>query len=256
MKNRLKAVLFFVTALCFVFAFTSPVKALPHHLHLLLSDTTDADAKTVVADYINAIGGMDAVKKLNSTSATGSLSVQGMSLDVTQKRMSPNKTVQTVTMSGNTVGKTVFNGSKGYQEQMGNRTDMSDEDMADMKTQTSIVPQVDYLTGDNYKMTVAGTEKINDADAYKVVVTMPSGKTDTEYYDVATKLLVKQVMNRNSNGQDVTATYDYGDYKKAGDVMLPYKLSLGIAAGTINQSIDIVLTDIKVNEGVTDADFE
>ena len=38
--------------------------------------------------------------------------------------------------------------------------------------------------------------------------------------------------------------------------MLPYKLSLTLAAGAMNQSVDIILTDIKVNEGVTDADFQ
>ncbi len=216
----------------------------------------NADAKAIVSGYINAIGGIDAIKKVNSTNATGTLSVQGMSLDVTQKRMTPNKTAQTVIMNGQTVGKTVFNGTKGYQEQMGNHTDMTDDQVADMKLQTGIIPQADYLTNSAYKLSVLGTEKVNNADAYKLLITTPSGKADTEFYDVATKLLVKQIVSRTINGQNAMATYEFSDYKKAGDVMLPSKLSLMLASGGMNQSIDIMLTDIKVNEGVTDADFQ
>ena len=85
---------------------------------------------------------------------------------------------------------------------------------------------------------------------------MPSGSVDTEYYDMATKLLLKQVLEKNVAGQSVMATYLFNDYRKAGDVLLSYKQTLSVAAGAINQSIDITLSDIKVNEGVTDADFE
>ncbi len=213
------------------------------------------DAKAIVTDYINTIGGADAIKKINSTSATGTLSVQGMSLDVKQARLAPNKTLQTIIMNGNTVGKTVFNGEKGYQEQMGNRVDMTDEDIADMKMQTSVIPQTDYLSNPNYKLSTQDIEKVNDADAYKVLVVMPSGKTDTEYYDVASKLLVKQIVTRSVNGQSVLATYGFSDYRKTGDVLLPYKLDISIASGAMTQSIDISLNEVKINEGVTDADF-
>ena len=219
---------------------------------------TDKDAKAIITDYVNAIGGAAAIKKVNSTSATGTLSVQGMSLDVKQERLAPNKTLQTIVMNGNTVGKTVFNGNKGYQEQMGNHIDMTDEDITDMKMQTSIIPQTDYLTNSNYKLATQDIEKINNSDAYKVLVTMPSGKTDTEFYDVASKLLVKQIVTRTTSGQTVLATYGFSDYRKAGDadVLMPYNLNVTIASGAMNQSIDILLKEVKVNEGVTDADFE
>ncbi len=256
MKKLANSFFLFVLAVCLNTMLVTNVQAAGFTPEKAHSKMPNPDGKTVVSDYIKAIGGIDAVKKLNSTNATGTLSVQGMSLDVTQKQMAPNKTAQIVVMNGQTVGKTIFDGTKGYQEQMGNRMDMTDDQTADMKLQTTIVKQVDYLSNPNYKLSVLGTEKVNNADAYKLLVTMPSGKADTEFYDVASKLLVKQIISRNMNGQDAVVTYDFGDYKKAGDVMLPYKLSLSIASGAMSQSIDITLTDIKVNEGVTDADFQ
>ncbi len=256
MKKLSNSFLLFVFAMCLNGLLVTNLQAAGLKTDRTHKETPNPDGKTVVSDYIKAIGGVDAIKKLNSTNATGTLSVQGMSMDVTQKRMAPNKTAQTIVMNGQTAAKTVFNGTKGYQEQMGNHMDMTDDQMADMKTQTAIVPQVDYLTNPSYQLSVLGTEKINNADAYKLLVTMPSGKSDTEFYDVASKLLVKQIISRTMNGQDAMATYEFSDYKKVADVMLPYKLSLSIASGTMSQSIDINLTDIKVNEGVTDADFE
>ena len=201
MKKVVNLSFVFVLALCLDATFINDVKAGGFNNDKPTANTPNPDGKTVVSDYINAIGGADAIKKLNSTNATGTLSVQGMSLDVSQKRMAPNKTAQTVVMNGQTVGKTIFNGTKGYQEQMGNRMDMTDEDIADMKQQTAIIPQVDYISNSAYKLNVLGTEKINNADAYKVVVTMPSGKVDTEYYDVASKLLLRQIISRTMNGQ-------------------------------------------------------
>ncbi len=256
MKKLSNLFLLFVLAVCLNGLFFTNVQAGGFKAGKTQKEAPNPDGKTVVSDYIKAIGGVDAIKKLNSTNATGTLSVQGMSMDVTQKRMAPNKTAQTIIMNGQTAAKTVFNGTKGYQEQMGNRMDMTDDQMADMKLQTAIIPQVDYLSNSNYKLNVLGTEKVNNADAYKLLVTMPSGKSDTEFYDVASKLLVKQIISRTMNGQDAMATYEFSDYKKAGDVMLPYKLSLSIASGAMSQAIDITLTDIKVNEGVTDADFQ
>lgn len=256
MKKLSNSFLLFVLAMCLNAMLVGNVQAAGFTSDETHNKMPSPDGKTVVSDYIKAIGGIDAVKKVNSTNATGSLSVQGMSLDITQKKMAPNKLVQNIVMNGQTVGKTLFDGTKGYQEQMGNRRDMTDEDVADMKAQTAIVPQVDYLSNPNYKLSVLGTEKVNNADAYKLLVTTPSGKADTEFYDVASKLLVKQILSRSTNGQQATITYEFGDYKKVNDVMLPAKVSMGIAAGEMNQSIDITFTDMKVNEGVTDADFQ
>ena len=137
------------------------------------------DAKAVLTDYLNAIGGMDAIKKVTSLLDTGSFSVQGMQLPMVQKSKAPNKMLQLVNMNGTTVAKTVFNGTKGYSEQMGNHTDMGDTEMADMKVRSSVIPQVDHLTNSAFKLSLPGSEKVDDADAYKVLIPMPSGTTQT-----------------------------------------------------------------------------
>lgn len=248
---------FFILLVIVSGIYQTPVKAADFFYNdTIPAQVADKDAKTIISDYINAVGGTAAIKKLNSIASTGNLSVQGATLDILQKEMAPNKTAQVLTMGGNTVGKTVFNGSKGYTEQMGNRADMGEEDMADLKQKTSLIEQADYLTNNAYKLSLQGIDTVNGAKAYKVSVIKPSGKEDIEYYDAASKLLVRKDVTRMVNGQTISTQYMFGDYKKTGDVLLPYSLSLTVAAGAMNQTLSIKLTDMKVNEGVTDADFE
>ena len=52
-------------------------------------------------------------------------------------------------------------------------------------------------------------------------------------------------------GQSVTMTNSYGDYRAVKGVKVPYNIiqNVGIV-------LDIKMTEVKINEGVTDADFK
>jgi hypothetical protein len=53
------------------------------------------------------------------------------------------------------------------------------------------------------------------------------------------------------NGQLVSQTIDYSDYRDINGIKIPYVTSFDIG-------IEILLTttDVKINEGVSDADFQ
>jgi len=218
--------------------------------------SVNVDAKTVIGDYIKAIGGESALAQVKSINATGSMSIQGTQLTYHQKQMAPNKRVVTIEMNGNVMSKNVFNGTTGYQQQMGNKVEMSPEDVAEAKLQTSVFEQEDYLKNGDIKLQVAGTEQVNGKDAYKVQITYPSGQNVTEYYDVASKLLVKREATKTAMGQSINSTTEFSNYKKTGDIMLPYKMSISVSAGEMNQSFDVAFSDYKINEGVSESDFE
>lgn len=215
----------------------------------------NVDAKTIINDYLKAIGGMDELNKVNSMVVTLGMDMQGMSLDVEQKKMLPNMEVTTVKMQGNVVNKTLFDGAAGFEEQMGQKKAMSDEDVKDKMSQTTLFDQADYLSS-SYKLQVMGTEKVNGKDAYKVLVTTPSGKTQTEYYDAQSKLLVRLEKDAVTNNMTVSNTVDFGDYKKMGNILIPYKQKVTISAGGQEQSFEMNVKDVKVNEGVSAADFK
>src|SRR5690606_32196608 len=72
-----------------------------------------ASAEEVINHYLEAIGGKDAADKVNSIFATGSISVQGMEMPVTIKRKAPNKELMEMSMNGQVVSKTAFDGKAG-----------------------------------------------------------------------------------------------------------------------------------------------
>jgi len=220
-----------------------------------VSDDVKAGAATqavnpaeVVKAFITTIGGVEEVKKITSTSAAWDMKMQGMALTVTEKELAPNRSMMAMALGGNVMFKQSFDGEKGYQVQGGVKTDMSAEELARKKSQAHLIEQVDYISDPAYKMVFKGAQKVNDADTYHIEITGPSGKVTDEYYDVKSKLLVRTESTTNGAQQ----TVDISDYRKVGTVMFPYQSTLTMGPQVINMT----MTDIKLNTGVTADDFK
>jgi len=212
--------------------------------------------RELIKSYIDAIGGAAELKKINSYSITMNLVTQGMTLNASEKKMAPNKEVMTITMGNNVLMKSLFDGTAGYQQQGSNKKDMTAEEVAQKKVFTSLTEQLDYLSNPNFKLAVKGIQKVDGADAYQVAVTDPTGKTSTEYYDVKSKLLVKNENTTVTNNTPVMQTVELSDYRKVGNVLFPYKQTLTISAGGRDQNIVMNITDVKINAGVSPEDFK
>lgn len=212
-------------------------------------------AQDVINKYINAVGGADALKKINAMVTTGKMSMQGMSLDVIEKKMAPNKTMMMISMSGQPVVHQAFNGTTGYQAQMGNKNAMNESEIRKAKEVKGIFEQL-YYNEPGYKLALQGTAKVNGKDAYKIEVTTPAGNKTTEYYDVNSGYLLKTESNTQVQGQDVAQTVELSDYKKVGDIMVPFSSSVSVQTPMGNQEFTIVVDAVKWNEGVSVNDFE
>ena len=72
------------------------------------------------------------------------------------------------------------------------------------------------------------------------------------YYDVNTGYLVRTESTEDVQGQSITSTNEYSNYKEVSGVMIPSTMKI------INgpQVIILETAEIKVNEGVTGADFD
>ena len=238
-----------------------PVKLFDKYANPVVEGAKDATvpavkATDIIKAYIDAAGGAPELSKITSVDATVSMSVQGMKLNANIKKLAPNKEAMTVSMGTNVVMKSVFDGEKGYQQQGPNKKDLTPEEVAQKKVFTSLTEQLDYLKNPAFKLEVKGLQKVNSADAYQVEVTDPTGKKSTEYYDVKSKLLVKNENTTTTGGNSVVQTVELSDYRKVGNVMFPYKQSVTVSAAGQEQSFVLDVTDMKVNTGVTADDFK
>lgn len=229
--------------------FAKPVKATAG-----ASSAATKTAKEIVDGYITAIGGAAAIKKITSLQQNAEMEMKGQKLTVTMKDMSPNLSTMEVSMIGQTAMKQAFNGTTGYQMQMGKKSELTGDDLTEKKESKGIVSQLFYAT-DGSKLEAAGTAKVGAADAYKLIVTSPSGKKKTEYYDVKSGLLLKDEKTVTKGTMEITQSTEYGDYKKVGDVLFPHTLNQNIQTPQGAQEFAINIKEIKINPPLKAEEF-
>ncbi|QEC68677.1 insulinase family protein [Panacibacter ginsenosidivorans] len=212
-------------------------------------------ADQVVQKFITVSGGADELKKINSMVMTASMTIQGMQLDAVSKKLAPNMELTEISMNGQVAMKEVFDGTTGYQAQMGNKSDMGADEIAQKKDVKGIFPQLFYNDG-SYKLEVAGIEKVGDADAYKVKITTAAGNESTEYYDAATGYLVKQESVVKQGGMEIQQSTELSNYKKVGTVMLPFTYNVSVQTPQGNQDFTMEAKEYKLNEAIAADEFK
>ena len=93
------------------------------------------------------------------------------------------------------------------------------------------------------KAECTGTEMIGERKSYKVVLTPSAGKPFEQYYDVESGLLVRSVVTVNSSAGSVLSENSYSDYKEAGGVQFPHKLTHRIGM----EETVVVLDSVRCN---------
>ncbi|MGY0425630.1 MAG: M16 family metallopeptidase, partial [Polaribacter sp.] len=200
-------------------------------------------AEKVVDKYIEAIGGKDKVMAVKTTMMVANATIQGTPLVMTMKAAAPNKTSQVISVNGTVMQKTVFDGEKGYSEGRGQHKNITGKDLAKVKAQNAVFNDLNYKTGKLVRI-----EPLNGKNAIVLKY------NDMEvFYDMVTGLKVQEIKTlKTPDGKEVKVPTIFGDYKEVNGVKFPY--SIGQKMGPMD--LNFTIKEIKVNEGVSDADFK
>mgnify|MGYP001085699806 CR=1 FL=1 len=207
----------------------------------------------VVATYLKAIGGEAELKKVNSIVSTGDLEVMGQKLNVSMKQMAPNMDITIISMGGTTVMKDAFDGTAGIKAQGPSSINYTPEEIKEKKARKGVFEQLYYSTA---KVEDGGIVQVDGAPAYKLNVVMDNGVKKSDYYDSKTGLLVKEDRAAKVADKEVMIQTNFGDYKKIGNILLPYKMMQNVPVGEAMQTMAITLKDVKLNAPLTAADFK
>ena len=204
---------------------------------------TGVTAKTVLDKYFKAIGGKDKVMAVKTTMMVANATIQGTPLVMTVKSASPNKTSQSISVMGNVMQKKVFDGVKGYSEARGQKTDMKPEEVTKAKNTNTLFNDLEYTSGKLLR--------IEPIDGKNAIVLKHN---DTEaYYDMISGLKVKEVKTvKTPDGKELKVPSVFSNYKEVNGIKLPH--SIGLKSGPMD--LNFVVKEIKINEGVSDADFQ
>lgn len=203
-------------------------------------------AKSVLENYIKAIGGDKAVATVKTIAMTGSTTIpQAPSpLSFTSKIDNKGKMMVELAMGAMSLMKQVVNEKGAYAIQQGQRRDFTGKDLDAMKASATTFVETTLLK--KADITLSSIETINGKDAYGI----KDGKT-TYFYDTTTGLKVAESKVLEQGGQSMTQTTNYGDYRDVKGVKVPFNIIQNVGF-----ELDIKMSDIKINEGVTDADFQ
>ena len=198
----------------------------------------------VINNYLDAIGGAEKIKGLKTTLTVYEANAMGQTVQSIEKR-NASKFSTVVAMSGNTMMKVLM--SKGSVNMNGQQIPPN---MANEMTNTmGTFPEIGLLADEN--TTLTGIEMLDDKEVY-VLATNGKVVNTLYYYDVKTGLKVKEAqsisMGQRTQNQETT----FSDYKAFEGILFPTKKmgSLG------PQKVPYTLKEVKINEGVSDKDFE
>lgn len=216
------------------------------------AESINVSADEILEKYFNAIGGRDKVAAVKSIYQKGS--AEGLApfpIQFEIKSMTPNKEVQTVTAEGmGTLQKVSFNGESGYQEAQGQKKVLEGDELSQQKANRPIFPELFFKT-EGYKLAVESVEKLDAGEAYKLKVTSPDGKDTYRYYSKETGLLLQTEETMEMQGMRLSQTKELSDYKDVNGVKIPF-----VSTSTVGpQKIKVVFSEIKINEGVNETDF-
>lgn len=203
-------------------------------------------AKTVLDNYIKAIGGEKAALAVKTIAMTGSTTIPQAPapLSFNSKIDVKGKLVVELAMGGMSLMKQVVNEKGGFVIQQGQKVELTGKDLEDMKAVATPIEELNLLKKPEVILT--GIETINGTEAYA----LKNGKT-TLYYDVKSGLKIADVITIEQGGKSMNKTNSYLDYREVKGVKVPFNMIQNVGF-----ELNIKMTDVKINEGVADADFQ
>lgn len=201
-------------------------------------------AQSVVKNYIDAVGGEKALKAVKTILVSAKGTIQGQSLDMVSKISNKGMSTSNISMGGMSMMKQVIGDKTGYQSVQGQKKTIEGEEL--VKEKKDAVPFVELSFLADKTIVLSGIESLNGQDAYAVQV-----GTTKYFYDVKTGLRVATESESGEGAQKrKTMTY-YADYVEVKGVKFPYKTTMDVG-----MPLEFITQDVKINEGVTDKDFE
>jgi zinc protease len=203
--------------------------------------------KSVIDAYVAAIGGDKAIRAVKSIASTGSTTIPQapMPLSYVSKVDSKGRMMVELSMPGmGSIMKQVINGSTGYMMQQGQKKVLEGDDLTKMKESAILFSET--LLATKKGVTVAAIEPMNGSDAYAVV----DGDT-TYYFDVKSGLKTAEATTDEDEGKKSTRVTTFSDYRDVKGVKVPFNTIMNVGF-----ELDIKMSDVKINENVTDVDFQ
>ena len=225
-------------------------------LMLALTGVAQAqDLDEVLANYYEAMGGLDKLKSVETLKLTGKMSMgQGMEAPATMMQKRPNKVRQEFTFQGMT-GIQAYDGETAWMHMpfMGQTApELMPEEMAVEFAEGGEMdsPLID-AEARGITLELVGSEDVEGTEAFHIKVTREDGDVEHHYLDGEYYIPIKVTRTQKAMGQETEVAMVMGDYKEIDGMMFAHSIDISGGQG----GVSLILEDIEVNGEIDDELF-
>jgi outer membrane lipoprotein-sorting protein len=215
-------------------------------LTLAADDQKPLSVDEIIAKSIEARGGIDKIKGLESMRMSGTAVLNDQiqaAVRIVNKR--PNLTRFEMDVNGATLVQ-AFDGKSSWSVNPFAKSSAPEAGPEARSRELREHTDMDGLLVDykakGRKVDLDGTEDVGGSPAWKLKVTEKDGGTDYIYIDTKTFLMVK------SSSEHMGSNITFGDYRPVNGLMLPFRIEQNAAAGKIVMTLDKIETNVAVDE--------
>jgi hypothetical protein len=208
-------------------------------------------ADEVIEKYIQAEGGREKLKAVQTVRMTGEIAANGSQAPFLLEKKRPHK-IRTEFIVRGMTGVQAYDGITGWMVNplMGKKDpeEMTAEDLKEIDDQADFDgPLVDYKAK-GHQVELVGKENVLGNPAWKLKVTKKNGDSSYIYLDAGSYLEIKEENKRTLRGQEVESETVFGDYRRVAGIAFPF--SLRVPAG-----MTLTVENVEINPGLDDARF-
>jgi photosynthetic reaction center cytochrome c subunit len=207
-------------------------------------------AEQLIAKYVEAIGGIGALQKVNTRQENGTINVSGRNLPIEILSKTGGKQLTVIHLpNGDSV--TAYDGATGWTSAP-NRPVREIPSVEVASAQAEVDLQLPLHIKQLFnEVKTAATEKIGDRETY-VVAGMNSGEVAAKFYfDKDTGYLLRILRYTKSPLGRNPAQIDYADYRSHDGLKIPFQFTIARP----NSRLAVQIEDAKFNVKVDDAKF-
>lgn len=201
------------------------------------------DPLSIIDKYIEAVGGKDAIAKIEDMTTTSVATMQGQQLTITVKQKGNIMSKQSVGMGPMVLQEMVFNNGTAVIKAQGQSQDVPPGPQLDAMKESAVIFPEQYYKELGFELSIKGITDVNGSDAYEVVVKTPNGSSQSQFFDVESGLLVREV--------DPTGDVMILEYTEVSGIKVPSKMTITVPGiGALEATVEVT-----INTGLEDAEF-
>ena len=204
--------------------------------------------KEILDRYVQALGGAEALAKINTRVAKGSrIGADGVLVPEEVYQKAPDK-ILTITSYPGLVFTNGFNGSAawGHSSRDG-LMPLPDQVLNQMKFDSVFNKEL-KLTAVYSSLTLIGKTSVNDSEAYVVQATQANGDPEKLFFDVRTGLLVRRYVESDTVLGKFPLQTDYDDFREVDGVRQPFLIRWSLPGRSWGRKINEVRQNVPIDD--------